>query len=198
MCVRPVVVLAVVVAVATGLAGCSSTTVEAPTAPKDPIARGEYLTGLLGCESCHTQGMIINEPDPALRFAGSDIGIVFTPYRRDVPPGIVFPGNITPDDETGIGQWSPAEIIRNIRYGIDRHGRQQLPVMPWPGYAHLAVEDAEAIASYLMSLPPVRHIVPDNVEEGEISPRRYVRYGIYVFEPNGEVRQIRRPGSGTP
>lgn len=189
-------------ALATALGGCASGSgAPAPrgsAAQADQIARGEYLTGLLGCEGCHTQGMLINAPDPALRFAGSDIGIVFTAYRPDVPPGIVFPANLTPDKATGIGGWSRDEIVRNIRYGIDRHGRQQLPVMPWPGYAHLETPDAEAIAAYLMSLPPVRHAVPKNVEEGEISPYRYVRYGIYVFEPSGEVRQVHRPGTGLP
>ena len=70
--------------------------------------------------------------------------------------------------------------------------------MPWPGYGQMTEADASAIVSYLVSLPPIRHKVPENVQEGEVSPHRYVRYGIYVFKPNGEVQQVSRPGTGTP
>lgn len=179
------------------LGACAEAPVAGSNQYPGEISRGEYLTGLLGCAGCHTQGMLINAPSD-LQLAGSDIGIVYTAYRAEVPPGIVFPGNITPHDETGLGLWSRAEIIRNIQFGIDRHGRQQLPVMPWPGYAQMTEADAGAIASYLMSSPAIRHKVPENVQEGEVSPHRYVRYGIYVFEPNGEVRQVHRADSGTP
>ena len=183
--------------VAAVVGGCAETPVSGSNQQRSELARGEYLTGLLGCAGCHTQGMLVNAQVDS-NLAGSDIGIVYTGYRAEVPPGIVFPGNITPDDETGLGLWSRAEIIRNIQFGIDRHGRQQLPVMPWPGYAQMTEADAGAIASYLMSLSPIRHKVPENVQEGDVSPYRYVRYGIYVFQPNGEVRQVHRPDSGTP
>jgi mono/diheme cytochrome c family protein len=183
--------------VAATAGGCAEAPVSGSNHRPEEISRGQYLTGLLGCAGCHTQGMLINAPADVL-LAGSDIGIVYTAYRAGVPPGIVFPGNITPDDETGLGLWSRSEIIRNIRFGIDRHGRQQLPVMPWPGYAQMTEADAGAIASYLMSLTPIRRKVPENVREGDVSSHRYVRYGIYVFEPNGEVRQVRRVDTGTP
>jgi mono/diheme cytochrome c family protein len=186
-----------VILIAVVASGCAAPQVSESGRSASEISRGEYLTGLLGCAACHTQGMLVNAQVGA-NLAGSDIGIVYTAYRAEVPPGIVFPANITPDDDTGLGLWSREEIIRNVRFGIDRHGRQQLPVMPWPGYAQMTEADAGAISSYLMSLPPVRHEVPENVQEGESSPHRYVRYGIYVFEPDGEVCQISRLGTGTP
>ena len=186
-----------VIIIAIVASGCAAPQVYDSDRDSSEISRGEYLVGLLGCAACHTQGMLVNAQIGA-NLAGSDIGIVYTAYRADVPPGIVFPGNITPDDDTGLGLWSREEIVRNVRFGIDRHGRQQLPVMPWPGYAQMTEKDALAISSYLMSLPPIRHEVPENVQEGEISPHRYVRYGVYVFEPNGEVCQISRLGTGTP
>ena len=36
------------------------------------------------------------------------------------------------------------------------NGRKLFPVMPWPQYAHLSSQDAEALAAYLKSLPPIR------------------------------------------
>lgn len=145
------------------------------------LARGRYLVDLLSCAACHTDGQLIHDPVKEHYLAGSSIGIAYSDGEN---PGVVFPANLTPDPETGLGRWSRAEITRNIRYGIDKHGRQQLPVMPWPGYAHMAIDDAEAITSYLMSLPPIRHRVPKDVAKGETSTSPYVRYGVYVFYPN--------------
>jgi mono/diheme cytochrome c family protein len=145
------------------------------------IERGKYLVNLLSCAACHTDGQLINEPVKERYLAGSDVGIA---YSNDENPGVVFPANLTPDPETGLGRWSREEITRNIRYGIDKHGRQQLPIMPWPGYAHMAIEDAEAITSYLMSIAPVKHQVPKNVARNEPSKAPYVKYGVYVFYPN--------------
>jgi Cytochrome c len=145
------------------------------------IVRGRYLVDLLSCAACHTDGQLINDPVKEHYLAGSSVGIA---YSDDENPGVVFPANLTPDPETGLGRWKREEITRNIRYGIDKHGRQQLPVMPWPGYAHMAIEDAEAITSYLMSLPAIRHQVPSDVAKGQPSTSPYVRYGVYVFYPN--------------
>ena len=150
-------------------------------AADDAIARGQYLVELLSCAACHTDGQLINEPDAKRYLAGSSVGIA---YNDDENPGVVFPPNLTPDPETGLGRWKREEITRNIQYGIDRHGRQQLPIMPWLGYAHMAIEDADAITTYLMSLPAISHQVPLDVTPGEPSTAPYVRYGVYVFYPN--------------
>jgi hypothetical protein len=147
------------------------------------IARGHYLVDLLSCASCHTDGQLINDPVKEHYLAGSSVGIAYSDGEN---PGVVFPANLTPDPETGLGRWTREEITRNVRYGIDKHGRQQLPIMPWPGYAHMAIEDAEAITSYLMSIPPVKHQVPQNVAPNEVSTSPYVRYGVYVFYPNAK------------
>jgi mono/diheme cytochrome c family protein len=145
------------------------------------LQRGQYLVDMLACAACHTDGQLIDEPNADRYLAGSSVGIAYT---NDAEPGVVFPANLTPDKATGLGHWKPAEIRRNVQYGIDKHGRQQLPIMPWPGYAHLTDEDADAIVAYLMSLPPVRHRVPKNVAPGKPSVAPYVRFGVYIFYPN--------------
>lgn len=148
------------------------------------IERGRYLVDLLSCAACHTDGQLLSEPRADRYLAGSSIGIAYSNHDQ---PGVVFPPNLTPDPDTGLGRWSAAEITKNIQYGIDRHGRQQLPIMPWPGYAHMQPEDAEAITAYLMSLPPVKHTVPANVAPNTASPAPYVRYGVYVFYPKTAI-----------
>ena len=66
-----------------------------------------------------------------------------------------------------------------VRLGVDQHGRQTIPVMPWPAYARITGEDAQAISMYLKSLPPVRHEVPQNVSPGQRATAPFVHFGVY-------------------
>jgi cytochrome c553 len=158
----------------------------ATAADSAQLQRGQYLVELLSCAACHTDGQLVNDPNGERYLAGSGIGIAYSNHDQ---PGVVFPSNLTPDSETGIGRWTPEQITRNIQYGIDKHGRQQLPVMPWPGYAHMAEDDAQAITAYLLSLPAVKHRVPENVAPNSPSTSPYVRYGVYLFYPEKPAGQ---------
>jgi hypothetical protein len=145
----------------------------------EQISRGRYLVGLLGCGSCHTNGALVGTPDNSQLLAGSDTGIAYSNPFANRNPGIVYPANLTPDVETGIGSWSLDDIIRMLQTGVDNHSGQTLPVMPWPSYANINPEDSMAIAGYLLSLPPVRHEVPDNVRPGQRATAPYVHFGVY-------------------
>ena len=146
-------------------------------------ARGKYLVELLGCGSCHTDGALIGQPDKAKRLAGSHIGIAYSDPLRQPNPGIVYPSNLTPDNNTGLGSWNDEEIRHMITSGIDKHGRRQLPIMPWPAYTKLTDEDARAIIAYLRSLTPVENRVPDNVRPGTKATQPYVYFGVYRKRP---------------
>lgn len=143
------------------------------------VTRGRYLVELLGCGVCHTDGALTGNPDTRRLLAGSGTGIAYTSPLDEKYPGVVFPANLTPDDETGIGRWKTDEVVELLRTGEDRVGRRHLPVMPWPVYNRLSAADANAIAAYLLSLTPVRHKVPDNVVPGRPSRAPYVHFGIY-------------------
>jgi mono/diheme cytochrome c family protein len=147
------------------------------------VDRGKYLVELLGCGSCHTDGALVGLPNDGLRLAGSHIGIAYSDPMRQKNPGIVYPSNLTPDRETGLGQWSDAEIMQMITSGIDKHGRRKLAVMPWPAYTRLSVEDAGAIIAYLRSLKPIAHRVPANVKPGEAALQPFVYFGVYRKRP---------------
>ena len=71
------------------------------------------------------------------------------------PFGNLYVPNITPDDETGIGQWNAEEFYRMMHTGISRDGKLLYPAMPFASYTQVTREDSDAIFAYLMSITPV-------------------------------------------
>ncbi len=143
------------------------------------VERGEYLVELLGCGSCHTDGALVGDPDFDRSLGGSQTGIAYTSPLGEKNPGVIYPSNITPDRKTGIGDWTDTQIENAIRAGIGRHGSRRLATMPWRGYARISDEDASAIVSYLRSVEPVEHRVPDEVQPGQRASHPFVYFGVY-------------------
>lgn len=172
---------------ALGLIGTLLAGVPGPThGADDSLARGQYLVDLLGCGRCHTQGYLTGNEATGPYLAGSTLGIAYTAYsEHDDQPGIVFAGNLTSDPETGLGDWSEAEIIRAMTSGIAKGGHERLIVMPWPNYTALTADDLAAIAKFLKALPPVARRIPDPIPEGADIQHPYVRFGVYQFHPHG-------------
>ena len=145
----------------------------------EQLAQGRYLVGLLGCGSCHTDGALVGTPNSSRLLAGSGTGIAYTsPFIND-NPGIVYPPNLTPDMETGLGTWSMDRLVEMIRVGTTDHSARSIPVMPWPAFSSITTQDALAIAAYLKSLSPVRHRVPANVTRGRRAQAPFVHFGVY-------------------
>lgn len=140
---------------------CATTGQKAPPAMThaEKLERGEYLTTIMACNDCHTPGTFYGAPDFDRRLSGSELGWVG-------PWGTSFARNLTPDPETGIGNWSEDDIVKTIRTGQRADGTEVLPPMPWPMYSNMTDEDAYAISAYLKSLPAVSHKVPDKLPPG--------------------------------
>jgi mono/diheme cytochrome c family protein len=121
----------------------------------EPLARGRYLVNAMACALCHTPaGDRDGAYEQHLFLAG---GMRVSAY----PWGVWYSRNLTPDPETGLGQWSEAEIVAALTRGVARDGRRLDPMaMPWPWFSRLTPEDARAIAVYLKALPPIRNPVP--------------------------------------
>ncbi len=153
----------------------------ASTATYSPeqLQRGRYMVGLLGCGSCHTDGALVGAVNQDRLLAGSNTGIAYSSPFVDDFPGVVYPPNLTPDLETGLGSWTMDRLVQMIRVGTTDHSSRSLPVMPWPAFVNITQEDAFAIAAYLKSLPPVRHRVPNNVARGQRAPAPFVHFGVY-------------------
>ena len=148
-------------------------------ASRDSASHGKYLVELLGCGSCHTDGALIGQANMHRWLAGSSVGIAYTNPMAFSRPGVVFPPNITPDPETGIGRWSREQVAAAIQAGAGRHGRGRILVMPWQAYAKLSDEDAFAIVDYLRSIEPINSRVPEDVAPGQPTSHEYVHFGVY-------------------
>lgn len=106
------------------------------------VERGRYLAQLGDCVACHTSG---NEAP----MAGG--------RALETPFGKLYSTNITPDKETGIGNYSFAQFDRAMRQGVAADGHNLYPAMPYPSYAKMTREDMQALYAYLMEgLAPVR------------------------------------------
>jgi mono/diheme cytochrome c family protein len=139
-----------------------------PAAAESLVERGAYLVAIMDCTGCHTAGALAGQPDPERFLAGSDIGF-------QIPGlGVFYPPNLTFDPETGLGEWSAADVLAAVREGVRPDGRELVPVMPWPSYAALSDEDGAALAAYLQSLPPVRFQAPGPFGEGETPDAPYL------------------------
>ena len=120
------------------------------------LQRGEYLANSIGCLYCHSPHDWSKADDPILpgmKGAGQQL-----PYL-DLP-GKVYAPNLTPDKETGAGNWSDDMLARGIREGIGHDGRALFGIMPFSHYRNMPDEDLASIIVYLRTLPPVKNAVP--------------------------------------
>jgi mono/diheme cytochrome c family protein len=146
---RRSVVLLAIVAIAAGYAVSRGAGAE-----NAQVTHGKYLVQLAGCTDCHTPGHLLGKPDMSRFLGGSDVGF-------EVPDLGTFVGpNLTPDNDTGLGNWTKEEVATAIQTGVRPDGRILAPTMPWRAYAGLTQSDIAAIVDYLRSLPPVSHKVP--------------------------------------
>jgi cytochrome c5 len=115
------------------------------TTGKDPtlIQRGEYLTKAGDCIACHT-----NTPKKGAAFAGG--------LPMPTPFGVIYTPNITPDKETGIGNWTEDQFIKAMRKGISPQGHFYFPAFPYYYFNNITTEDLKAIKAYLDSIPAVK------------------------------------------
>jgi mono/diheme cytochrome c family protein len=128
------------------------------------IDRGKYLVTLGGCNDCHTPGYFFGKPDMLRYLGGSDVGF-------EIPGLGAFAGrNITPDKETGIGNWTEEQIVTALQAGKRPDGRVLAPIMPYHAFANLTKDDATAIAVFLESIPPVKNAVPGPIGPGQQAP----------------------------
>jgi mono/diheme cytochrome c family protein len=121
--------------------------ITADTSPEG-LARGQYLMeNVMGCDqACHSpQGT---------PFVGE-----FEEINEGPISAVFAVPNLTPDQGTGLGAWTDAQIARAIREGVDKDG-VELVIMPSQNYRALSDADVAAMVAYLRHLEPVRNEIP--------------------------------------
>ncbi|GJM12937.1 MAG: diheme cytochrome c-type [Pseudohongiella sp.] len=114
---------------------------------QEAIERGEYLVTAGGCISCHR-----GEEDEESFVGGLALETDF---------GTFYAPNITPDIETGIGNWIAEDFLLALKHGRTPSGSFYYPAFPYRAYAGLTDQDVMDIGSYLMSLEPKSNAVPE-------------------------------------
>ncbi|WP_269245807.1 c-type cytochrome [Rhizobium sp. AG207R] len=141
-----------------------------PSQPQgaDLVARGKHLTIAADCEACHTT-------PGGKPFVG---GLAFK-----LPFGTIYSPNITPDQKTGIGDWTDAEFVRAVRSGVGKHGEDLYPAFPYTSYALLSTDDILAIRAYLKTLKPIEYTPPVNDLLFPFNQRYVMRSWKLLFVP---------------
>ena len=124
------------------------------SAPASGLAHGEYLVRAVShCGECHTPRNIAMTMDRSRFLAGNPSGLI---ENAKVP-------NITPDNGTGIGEWTVDQIADFLATGNTPDGDVAGDLMgeliqgKGGGYKDLTQADRLAIAQYLKTIPPIRN-----------------------------------------
>jgi mono/diheme cytochrome c family protein len=149
--------------------GANPSGVPAKLAQASLVERGAYLARAADCMVCHTtQG--------AKEYAG---GLGFK-----LPFGTLYSTNITPDKETGIGNYSDQDFLNALHRGTRRDGARLYPAMPYTSYTYITDADALAIKAYLFSLAPVRAAPPANTLVFPFNQRWAMAFWSALFNPD--------------
>jgi mono/diheme cytochrome c family protein len=133
------------------------------------VERGEYLARAADCMVCHTR--------PGEKEYAGGLGF-------KLPFGTLYSTNITPDKETGIGNYSDQDFLNAVQRGRRRDGAMLYPAMPYPSYTYMSDEDVLAVKAYLLSLPPVRAAAPENTLSFPFNQRWAMLFWSAVFNPD--------------
>jgi mono/diheme cytochrome c family protein len=132
------------------------------------VERGAYLARAADCVACHTSG--------GKEYAG---GLAIR-----LPFGTLYSTNITPDKETGIGNYSDQDFLGAVRRGVRRDGVRLYPAMPYASYSYMTDADVLAIKAYLFGLPPVHAKAPENTLTFPYNQRWAMTFWSQLFNPD--------------
>ncbi len=130
--------------------------------------RGEVMYNAGGCHSCHLPPKD-STIDASLPAGGAPL---------KTPVGVLYPPNITPDPDTGIGNMTDIEFVNAMQKGLGRDGQHLIPAFPYTSYAHMKVEDVLDIKSYLATLQLTNNAVPAH----EVIALPLVRRGLGAWK----------------
>ncbi|OON70179.1 c-type cytochrome [Hymenobacter sp. CRA2] len=123
----------------------------------DAVAYGRYLVmGRYKCYDCHSKDFKTNndlEPEKSAGYMGGGNELT----GADGQP--ILSRNLTPDPETGIGDWTEGQFVQAVRYGQSPHGPLR---MPMPKFTLMDEAEAKAIYAYLRTVPVLKNATPED------------------------------------
>jgi mono/diheme cytochrome c family protein len=133
------------------------------------VERGAYLAKAADCMVCHTA--------PGGKDYAGGLGF-------KLPFGTLYSTNITPDKDTGVGNYSDQDFLNALHRGVRRDGARLYPAMPYTSYTYISDADALAIKAYLFSLPPVHAAAPANTLTFPFNQRWGMMFWSALFNPD--------------
>jgi mono/diheme cytochrome c family protein len=137
------------------------------------VKHGAELASVGNCIACHTV--------PGGKAFAGGLGVP-TPF------GTIYSTNITPDEKTGIGNWSEAAFRRAMREGTDRDGNHLYPAFPYDHFTLVTDDDNRALYAYLMTRQPVEATAPRNDLIFPLNIRPLVAAWDFLFLKEGPYR----------
>lgn len=152
----------------------STTTID--TNQAELIKRGEYVAHTADCYACHTA------PGGQAMAGG---------LSMQTPLGAIYSTNITPDKETGIGNYSYTDFKNAVQHGVRADGTPLYPAMPYPSYVIMPEEDMQALYAYFMNgVAPVKQANADSTLPPVANWRWPLAYWQFLFAPAREFTEI--------
>lgn len=141
---------------------------QSAAASEPDLVNGENVFWAGGCGSCHA-------PKSA---RGEDKKLLGGGHVLDTPAGVFVSPNISPDPETGIGNWTLNEFATAMLEGVSPDGRHYYPSFPYASYTRMNEKDIVDLWAYLKTLPAVSR----SNEPHDLSPLFALRRGVGLWK----------------
>ncbi len=123
--------------------------------PSDKLAVGRYYVASFGCAECHSADFKSNHamaPESNAGYLGGGNQL------RDATGTPIRTANITFDETTGIGKWTPSDLRKALREGFRP---DSAPIRyPMPMFPELTDDEVDSIYAYLKSQPKIMNAIP--------------------------------------
>jgi mono/diheme cytochrome c family protein len=133
------------------------------------IENGKLIYNVGGCISCHA-------PGPDVKDVAADVPAGGKPLAT--PIGILYPPNLTPETETGMGHWTDLDFVNAMQRGLSPSYQHLIPAFPYTSYAQMSTEDVLDLRAYLATLPKVKN----HVKPHEVMFQAVVRRGLGAWK----------------
>ncbi len=150
------------------LAGDRFDALQTAAAQTPDLANGELVFWAGGCGSCHAEKSA----------RGEDKKLLGGGHRLDTPAGIFVTPNISPDPQTGIGNWTLNDFANAMLVGISPDGGHYYPSFPYASYTRMSEKDVVDLWAYMKALPAVSRAN----EPHELNPLFALRRGVGLWK----------------